>query len=182
MTETKPRFELILGLALPFFKAELPQLGVESEGIFAGLVTGPISQRKWFEKLLRVFLPEVDNLSELREKAVFIFGFDVDTARHIEENAAVLAADSARTVLGELAARVRPHSGHVTPEVFKCWMGEIKTATGVKGKELFHPARIALTGAASGPDFDKILPLMEEGAALGLCPDVRQRIERFVGV
>jgi glutamyl/glutaminyl-tRNA synthetase len=71
--------------------------------------------------------------------------------------------------------------GPVTPELFKAWMNEIKAATGVKGKELFHPVRIALTGSHSGPEFDKLLPLIEDGAALGLAPGVRQRIEQFVG-
>jgi glutamyl/glutaminyl-tRNA synthetase len=62
-------------------------------------------------------------------------------------------------------------------------MNEVKTATGIKGKELFHPVRIALTGAHSGPDFDKLLPLIEDGAALGLrIATVRERVERFVGV
>jgi len=62
-------------------------------------------------------------------------------------------------------------------------MNEIKAATGIKGKELFHPVRIALTGHHSGPDFDKIIPLIEEGAALGLAiPSVPQRIYQFVGV
>jgi glutamyl/glutaminyl-tRNA synthetase len=86
-------------------------------------------------------------------------------------------------VLTELADRVRVHSEPVTPELFKKWMNEVKTATGIKGKELFHPVRIALTGAHSGPDFDKLLPLIEDGAALGLhIATVRERVERFVGV
>jgi hypothetical protein len=43
--------------------------------------------------------------------------------------------------------------------------------------------RIALTGTHSGPEFDKLIPLIEEGAALGLgIATVRERIERFVGV
>jgi hypothetical protein len=43
--------------------------------------------------------------------------------------------------------------------------------------------RIALTGYHSGPDFDKIIPLIEEGAALGLpIPTVYGRIQQFVGV
>jgi hypothetical protein len=29
--------------------------------------------------------------------------------------------------------------------------------------ELFHPARIALTGIRSGPEFDKLTPLMDDG-------------------
>jgi nondiscriminating glutamyl-tRNA synthetase len=137
----------------------------------------------WFAKMVGAFAPYVDHLDRLPAKAAFLFGFDPEAARTDEENAAVLAVDSARAVLGELASWSRAYSGHVTPEVFKNWMEDIKKATGVKGKELFHPVRIAITGTHSGPDFEKLLPLIEDGAALGLgMPTVRERIERFVGV
>jgi glutamyl-tRNA synthetase len=140
-------------------------------------------RKAWFGSLLALFLPYVDYLAQLPAKAAFIFGFDPAAARANEENAAVLSADSARTVLSELASRVRTHNGFVTAETFKGWMNEIKAATGIKGKELFHPVRIALTGHHSGPDFDKVIPLIEEGAALGLAiPSVPQRIFQFVGV
>jgi len=140
-------------------------------------------RKAWFSSLLALFLPYVDYLAQLPAKAAFVFGFDPAAARANEENAAVLSADSARTVLSELASRVRTHNGFVTAETFKGWMNEIKAATGIKGKELFHPVRIALTGHHSGPDFDKIIPLIEEGAALGLAiPSVPQRIYQFVGV
>jgi glutamyl-tRNA synthetase len=143
-----------------------------------------IAQRKaWFANLLALFFPKVDFLAQLPAKAAFIFAVDLVSARANEENIAVLAVDSARTVLSELASRVRTHNGHVTPEAFKEWMNEIKDATGIKGKELFYPVRIALTGFHSGPDFDKIIPLIENGATLGLSiPSVRDRINQFVGV
>jgi glutamyl-tRNA synthetase len=160
-------------LAWPYFAGRLdPPEAAASE------LVGP-----WFEKLLALFVPAIDHLDQLPIKAAPVFGFDTEAARNQEENAAVLSADSARTVLSELASHVRAHSGHVTPEVFKLWMNEIKAATGVKGKDLFHPVRIALTGSHSGPEFDKLLPLIEEGSQLGLgIPSVSERIERFVGV
>jgi glutamyl-tRNA synthetase len=142
-----------------------------------------VLRKAWFSSLLAVFLPAVDYLAQLPVKAAFIFGFDPAAARANEENAAVLAADSARTVLAELAGRVRTHSGYVTAEVFKTWLNEIKDATGIKGKELYHPVRIAITGYHSGREFEKIIPLIEDGAALGLAiPSVPQRIFQFVGV
>jgi glutamyl-tRNA synthetase len=140
-------------------------------------------RKAWFASLLDVFLPAVDYLAQLPDKAAFIFGFDPAAARANEENAAVLAVDSARTVLTELAGRVRMHSGYVTAEAFKTWLNEIKDATGIKGKELYHPVRIAITGFHSGREFEKIIPLIEDGAALGLAiPSVPQRIFQFVGV
>jgi nondiscriminating glutamyl-tRNA synthetase len=162
----------LASLALPYFADRLP-----------AHQTAPEAVHTWFTRLLALFVPSVDHLDQLPAKTAFIFGFDAETARHDEENAAVLAADSARTVLGELAGRVRAHPHAVTSETFKTWMNEIKAATGVKGPELFHPVRIAITGAHSGREFDKLLPLIEEGAALSLgVPSVRERVERFVGV
>jgi glutamyl-tRNA synthetase len=140
-------------------------------------------RKDWFASLLALFLPGVDYLAQLPAKTAFIFGFDPAAARANEENAAVLDADSARTVLTELAGRVRMHSGYVTAQVFQAWINEIKDATGIKGKELYHPIRIAITGFHSGREFDKIIPLIEDGAALGLAiPSVPQRIFQFVGV
>jgi nondiscriminating glutamyl-tRNA synthetase len=140
-------------------------------------------RKAWFARLLALFLPAVDHLDQLPVKAAFIFGFSPDAAHENPENAEVLAADSARTVLTELGSRVRAHAGPVTAEDFKEWMNEIKAATGIKGKELFHPVRIALTGHHSGPDFDKLIPIIEGGAALGLpIPTVLQRMQQFSGV
>ena len=142
-----------------------------------------VLRKDWFARLLALLLPYVDHLDQLPAKAAFILGFDPDAARVNPENRPILAADSTRTVLGELAHRSRAHNDIVTSEDFKSWLNDIKAASGVKGKELFHPVRIALTGVASGPDFDKVIPLIEEGAVLDLgIPSVRERIERFVGV
>jgi glutamyl-tRNA synthetase/nondiscriminating glutamyl-tRNA synthetase len=163
--------ERLAALAWNYFSDRLPPWDLKEDGL-----------HNWFCRLLAIFVPYVDHLDQLPAKATVVFGFDPEAARDSEENAPVLAADSSRIVLTELADRVRVHSEPVTPELFKKWMNEVKTATGVKGKELFHPVRVALTGAHSGPDFDKLLPLIEDGAALGLhIATVRERVERFVG-
>jgi glutamyl-tRNA synthetase/nondiscriminating glutamyl-tRNA synthetase len=162
----------LAALAWPYFAGQLPAQS-----------TAPETVQTWFDNLLALFVPKVDHLDQLPEKAAMVFGFDVQSARANEENAEVLAADSARIVLTEFADRVNAHSGPVTPEALKGWLNEIKTATKIKGKELFHPVRIALTGFHSGPEFDKLIPLIEGGAALGLgISTVRERVERFVGV
>jgi glutamyl-tRNA synthetase len=49
----------------------------------------------------------------------------------------------------------------------------VKQATGLKGKALFHPLRLALTGRESGPELTKLLPLIGRAkvlARLGLDP------------
>jgi glutamyl-tRNA synthetase len=46
------------------------------------------------------------------------------------------------------------------------WTGAIKKATGAKGKALFHPLRLALTGQDHGPELKNLLPLIGRDKAL----------------
>ncbi len=137
----------------------------------------------WFGQLLALFLPAVNQLDELPGKAGLVFQFDAAAARANEENAAILTTDSAQKVLAAFSTRVLAHAGAVTPDQFKTWMNEVKAETGAKGKDLFHPIRIALTGSHSGPEFDKLIPLVEEGSRLDLLVhilSVRERMEQFL--
>ncbi len=40
------------------------------------------------------------------------------------------------------------------------WTQALKQATGLKGKALFHPLRLALTGREAGPELAKLMPLI----------------------
>ena len=58
----------------------------------------------------------------------------------------------------------------------------MKAETGAKGKELFHPIRIIVTGSHSGPEFDKLIPILEAGSQLKLPKhvlSVHERVEEF---
>ncbi len=46
------------------------------------------------------------------------------------------------------------------------WTQALKQATGLKGKALFHPLRLALTSHESGPELAKLLPLIGRAKAL----------------
>lgn len=45
-------------------------------------------------------------------------------------------------------------------DIWKLWTDAVKTATGRKGKTLFMPLRLALTGLTSGPELADLLPLI----------------------
>ena len=55
----------------------------------------------------------------------------------------------------------------------------VQKETGKKGKDLFHPVRMAITGAASGPELEKLIPIYEEGAKLSLPKHVKSVAERL---
>jgi glutamyl-tRNA synthetase len=47
------------------------------------------------------------------------------------------------------------------------WTNAVKDATGAKGRALFHPLRLALTGREDGPELKRLLPLIGRERALG---------------
>jgi len=51
-------------------------------------------------------------------------------------------------------------------ETWSTWTGAIKAATGRKGRELFHPLRLALTAAENGPEMKAMLPLIGRARAV----------------
>ncbi len=50
--------------------------------------------------------------------------------------------------------------GEPTPETWRPWTDALKAATGAKGRALFMPLRLALTGLDHGPELAPLLPLM----------------------
>jgi glutamyl-tRNA synthetase len=53
-----------------------------------------------------------------------------------------------------------------TADTWKNWTQAVQTATGRKGRPLFHPLRLALTGREDGPELKTLLPLIGRARAL----------------
>jgi len=139
--------------------------------------------RSWFAKIVALLAPSVDKLDELPARAALIFRYDAAAAVTSPDNSEVLAAPKTREVVTAFAALMQSDNATLTPERFKAIMNEVKAKTGAKGKDLFHPVRIALTGSHSGPEFDKLIPIIEEGAELSLSQrvlSVRERLDAFL--
>jgi glutamyl-tRNA synthetase/nondiscriminating glutamyl-tRNA synthetase len=174
-------------LTLPYF---LPLLG------------GPLSQPqqeteksdssespdvyKWFASVIQLLAPSVDRLDQLPEKASLIFNYDAKAALASPDNAEVLGWQNTDAVLARFTFKILEdelaREGKLTPEQFKKIVNEVKAESGAKGKELFHPIRIVVTGSHSGPEFDKLIPILEEGSHLPLPKpvlNVYRRVEQF---
>lgn len=137
----------------------------------------------WTERLIALMVPYVDRLDQLAERAGIIFNFDPSAAMANPENSAILADAKAGEVLAAFAERAMAADYQPTAEHFQGIMNEIKNKTGVKGKELFHPVRIMLIGSHSGPDFNKLIPVIEDGSRLELpahVKSVRERVQEFM--
>ena len=70
-----------------------------------------------------------------------------------------------RPVAGDDRAYVRDAAGHLPPApwdetTWQVWTSALKEASGRKGKALFQPLRLALTGRDRGPEMAALLPLI----------------------
>ena len=135
--------------------------------------------RAWFGKVVALLVPSVNKLDELTERAGLIFRVDAAAALSAADNAEVLGSPKADEVLAAFAELVESDPAPMTPERFKAIMNQVKAKTGTKGKDLYHPVRIVFTGSHSGPEFDKLIPILEEGSQLPLPVHVMNTQERL---
>jgi glutamyl-tRNA synthetase len=83
----------------------------------------------------------------------------------IESWAEVLAGEAHHTIPAEDRAYLTDALELLPPEpwdetTWAQWTGALKEKSGRKGRALFHPLRLALTGREDGPDFKSLLPLL----------------------
>jgi len=140
----------------------------------------------WLTRVTELLVPSVDRLDQLPARASLIFNYDAKAALAAPDNAEVLAWPNTDAVFARFAVKIledeSAKAGNLTSEGFKLLVNQVKAETGVKGKELFHPIRIVITGSHSGPEFDKLVPILEAGSRLTLPKpvlNVRQRVEEF---
>jgi glutamyl/glutaminyl-tRNA synthetase len=116
--------------------------------------------QQFVASLMSIAAGSVDRLDEVADRVRFVFDWDAASA-------VTLVAEDAngRTVLDAFLseAGATPVSDK---ETFRALMARVKDRTGLKGKALFHPVRVALTGAESGPELDLAVPAIDRGAAL----------------
>jgi nondiscriminating glutamyl-tRNA synthetase len=165
MKECPPR--RLVELALPY---------LEQVGYLAGR-QGP-EVLAWLEHVLDAVLKNLPSLAELPEAVRLIFEFDAERARATPEFQELLANPAAREVLNAFIPRILAEN-NLTYESFREITKAVQKETGKKGKDLFHPIRVALTGETSGPELEKLIPIFEEGSKLPLAHHVKSCAERL---
>ncbi|MFO1173609.1 MAG: glutamate--tRNA ligase [Paracoccaceae bacterium] len=76
------------------------------------------------------------------------------------DGATPVIADEDRAFVAEALAMLPPLPH--TDATWGDWTARVKEATGRKGKALFMPLRLALTGQATGPEMADLLPLLQK--------------------
>ena len=124
----------------------------------------------WLAKLTQLFVPYVSRLDELPERASAVFHYDAKRALESPDNREVLDWPHTKAVftsfVGKILGDESARCGQLTAAEFKTIVNQVGTETGAKGKALFHPIRMVITGSHSGPDFDRLIPILEAGSRL----------------
>jgi glutamyl-tRNA synthetase len=154
-----------------------------SDTVEPRLTLGELASEFDFAKIGRApahFVPE--ELSALNARLLHITPYSA-VARHVPQGAAFWDAIKPNlTRLSDVAEMARLVNGPVTPVIedaglaakaagllppepwdeatWGLWTKAVSAQTGAKGRGLFHPLRLALTGLEHGPELKKLLPLI----------------------
>src|SRR5258708_25387181 len=122
------------------------------------------SAMAYVEPLLPRAVGSGDRLEEIPDRLAFLFAYDARDALQRPTVAEVLHEPGAREVIAVLAnAMTGPL---LDRDAFRAMANRVKEQTGQKGKALFHPIRVALTGEGGGPELDLAVPAIDRGAQL----------------
>jgi glutamyl-tRNA synthetase/nondiscriminating glutamyl-tRNA synthetase len=138
----------------------------------------------YLTSLMPMAVGSVDRLEEIPERVAFLFDFDPAVALARADVAEIAAEPGAREVIAALAEELAA-TPRLDRESFRAVAARVRQRTGLKGRSLFHPIRVALTGLPGGPELDLAVPAIDRGAELpasaGLAPiaGCRERAAAF---
>ena len=163
----------IANLSVPFFNGAGVQMTPDDRGI------------QFLAGAMSMVTLSVDRLNQAPARLAFLFDYDpawtLADAQVREEMGGKGARAVAAALAEELAAAPR-----LDRDRFRAVANKLKSRTGQKGKALFHPIRVALTGRAEGPELDLAVPAIDSGADLPRDAGIpailgcRERADRFV--
>jgi glutamyl-tRNA synthetase len=141
--------------------------------------------RAWLASVMPMVSASVDRLDQAPSRLHLIVAPDVASALAREDVRGEFAPESARAVVRALAEDLAGAPRLIDRERFRAAAARVRERTGQKGRALFHPIRVALTGEPDGPELDLLVPAIDRGAELpadsGLAPIVgcRERAAAF---
>ena len=154
-------------------------------------VAAILRERGWLESAtwpeLEVWLSEAAALlgphAADREALVgllrLVFEYDAGEILRLRENHVVLAREGAREVIRELAHLVL-EGAEVNSDRFKEIVRALKTKLRFRGRELFHPIRLALAGRAGEGELDRVILLLDRAARSPFAVPVKSTQQRML--
>jgi glutamyl-tRNA synthetase len=153
----------------------------------AGLLTGRLTPEgfAYLASLVPLFNTSIDRLEQVPARLQQLFQFSAAAAHEDSTVRGEVTQAPARQVIAALTEELQSAPRLLDKQAFRAVADRVKQKTGQKGRALFHPIRIALTGSGDGPELDLLVPAMDRGAELdastGIAPvlGARERARQF---
>lgn len=158
----KSSIERITNLALPYLKA-------------AGLVDDNVDMQ-WLQKAVASVRDGINYMAEIVEPMQIYFGEIIEPEN--EEAEEVLFTPKVRELL-ELFRELIMEAPAVDEFFAKSVFDQLKKKTGLKGKNLFMPIRVALTGRMHGPEMVYVIPLLGRELILSRINHVLSKLDKI---
>jgi hypothetical protein len=149
--------------ANPFTAADV--LAILREG--GWLVAEPsLEQRAWCERAASMLGGHAADRAALAELLGLVFQYDARAIISKVESHVVLSRYAARGVLRQVALLLLEGAA-LTSDRFKEIVTALKDGMELRGRELFHPIRLALAGRAGEGEVDGMIVQLDEAGAIG---------------
>lgn len=135
----------------------------------------------WVGDVVEAVFKYLYKMEDLIPETCVVFDFRPEEDLSRPEARKVLSRDQTRSVIEEFYRRIRNHTS-LNLATYKKVLSDVTAATGQTGRTLFQPVRLALTARTSGPELDKLIPILEKGKELDLPVQVKGVEERVRAV
>jgi nondiscriminating glutamyl-tRNA synthetase len=147
-----------------------------------GFVELSPSQTAWCDRAAFLLGPQVTDHAGLADLLGLVFEYDAARALGDVEAHNVMSRYAARDVI-RMLARLVLDGGACTPDRFSEIVTAMKTELDIRGRELFHPLRLALAGRSGEGELDRVVLLIDAASEAGLpVKTVRERMVEFCSV
>src|SRR5262249_43366637 len=114
-----------------------------------------------------------------------IFHYDAAQLMTLPETHVIMSRYAARDVLRQLARLILEKAAPFDSERFKEVVDALKIDLDIRGRELFHPFRLALAGRSGEGHLDRVILLVDDAASAAFSKKVktvRERVLEFCSV
>ena len=118
---------------------------------------------EWLDKVVKAVQDELSYVGEIINKVGIFFEDDIQPKD--PEAQEIMNMEHVPQLLSVFAKKIE-ETEKVDEEFARGVIKEIQKETGIKGKNLFMPIRIALTGQMHGPELYEIIPILDKDRIL----------------
>jgi len=136
-------------------------------------------QRAWCERAALLLGGHVADGAGLADLIGLVFQYDAREIISKVESHVVLSRYAARGVLRQVALLLLEGTA-LTSDRFKEIVTALKEGMELRGRELFHPIRLALAGRAGEGELDRVILLLDEAAGISFTVPVKSARERIL--